>query len=163
MIFRSGNTLIYDTGQSPKGFKGVVAVCKEGTEPGNVKEAVHPVDNLKKMETVESTTLTPEWRAAFGLPEPKPPKKERPTPAKRKPGSARNRKPPRRRETVVVEEQCSYATWRRDYKRTMQDLFPDMAVGVVILPITLVPMVMLSLLACVNLFNDWFLGGKCDE
>jgi len=84
--YRRGSQYLALTGESPKGFKGVLFVCRIGDSPGDIKEDVVDQNRLRDWEEVPSKEVPDDWFAAFGLgkrekPKPRLPKSDTsPTP-----------------------------------------------------------------------------------
>lgn len=65
--YRSGEEYLALTGESPKGFKGVLFVCLTGGSPGDIKEDLVDENRLKGWEHVPDKEVPDDWFAAFGL------------------------------------------------------------------------------------------------
>jgi len=145
MIFRDNNKLILQTKRSPKGFKGVVYICLEGINPNSVNETIYSVEQLKKFKTVDENELDAEWRSAFRL-------KAKPPPTIDDGGGNDD-----------DDDDVSEGAWKQDYYDSIKGLWGDPFMGLILLPIIILPILCLSLLACVNLVNDYFTKGTNDS
>lgn len=65
--YRRGEEFLALTGESPKGFKGVLFVCLKGDSPGDIKEDVVDKNRLREWKKVPADEVPEDWFAAFGL------------------------------------------------------------------------------------------------
>jgi len=76
--YRRGAQYLALTGESPKGFKDVVFICRIGDSPGDIREEVVDQNRLRDWEEVPSKEVPDDWFAAFGLEKRKEPKPRSP-------------------------------------------------------------------------------------
>lgn len=68
-VYQDGDWLLKPTGESPQKFPGLLFIVNEGKSPETVRESARTLDQLNKLDEIDSTTLSQEWKIALGLPE----------------------------------------------------------------------------------------------
>ncbi len=72
--FKTDDGYMVVTDKSPKDFKGVLYICKHGTDPTNVKEDVFEPGQVQKLREIAKGDMPAEWLLAFGYHQPVQPK-----------------------------------------------------------------------------------------
>lgn len=70
--YQRNNEFMKVTNQSPRGFKNVLFVCQQGTDPNALRESCidHNTINKQGWTEVQSEDLPSEWKQVFKIKEP---------------------------------------------------------------------------------------------
>lgn len=134
IIYRDGDLLVRPTGESPRNFEGVFFAVLQGNSPDSVVESVRTLDQLRLLEVVHSSSLSPEWLDALQVPI-----SER-TPAVSKAANRPSRCRPSRERGV---SKTYPHDWRDELSSELGKLWGDPIVSVVALPLLTLPTLLL--------------------